>query len=965
MIRLFISILFVLSGISLFSQEFNYKNYNSENSLQGSDVFQVFKDSRSNIWIVSSKGVTSYNGDKFEHYRESFVLNNPVWEVFEDENNILWLEYFNGELSYIEKGVFRKYKYNSVLKNYVLKNNLGYNRYYHVDKSKNVFIKFAEGNIVKIEHSGVTKLNYGYNSLFDSIKFKSDKYRIIKSYKGDKFGSLNYIINLKNQISKIENIDNYTPISIKFKQFRVVVDENRLHVFNKLHQNVKTKTFNSEIIFVTTTLGEKLTVGLKSGGLIAFEDDHLDKTYIKLLPEYSISSIQEDNEGGIWVSTLENGVYYFPNLKIRILNKKNGLSADKVDKLCSTKRGVIIPDLNVDYNIFDLEKLKKIDVNHHGKFKMCAGIKEVDNKMFVSYYDRSFNSRTFIVEDDKIQWQGKIDIHNALKLNGDYYLYGQKQLIHLRDYKIHRVDKAREFNKVFSVTPKNDSIIWLATNIGLHEYNFNDFSYKKITVKGINENATIKKVLYKNSTLTLSTQFDGIVIVRDNTTKYINKSNGLTSNNIRDFKYDRNYLWIATNQGAFRYNLISEDILNFNTDNGLISNNVKDIEVFKNHVFVATDKGVSYFKNDINLSPFPIMFEHICYKGKQCDSLGFHEVCRHSSDLKIFFRAVSFSNSGNIEYIYKLEGYDKNYHSTLNTFVEYVNVPPGTYTFKLKARSNTGVESDRELEKTITIKADLYQMFWFRIVVAILVLGVMAFVFYLVYLSRLKMIRNRVDITTKINMYRQQALSAQMNPHFLFNSLNSVMNFIMENDKYKSRKYLSKLGVLMRRILNNSQESWITLDEEIEALNLYVEMELMRFSNSFEYKLNIDEDIDLEEINVPPLLIQPYVENAIHHGLRPGKEKGVLKLNIYAKNNKAYIEVKDNGVGRKQGILNTQKRCRVYKSHGTNITEKRIEVFSKIYKSDLKINIKDLYDGNGEASGTLVVIETATGHTAS
>ena len=185
--------------------------------------------------------------------------------------------------------------------------------------------------------------------------------------------------------------------------------------------------------------------------------------------------------------------------------------------------------------------------------------------------------------------------------------------------------------------------------------------------------------------------------------------------------------------------------------------------------------------------------------------------------------------------------------------------------------------------------------------------------------------------------------------------MNSIQNFIIKSDVKNSREYLAKFGTLMRKVLNNSQSGWISLDEEFSALNLYIDMELMRFRNSFSYTLNVDNNVDLSEIKVPPLLIQPYVENAIHHGLRLKEGDKNLTINIVNNKDKFRIEICDNGIGREQSRIFRKDNNSAYKSFGTSITEKRINVFSTIYKSDFSVETIDVYEADNR--GTKVIIK--------
>jgi tetratricopeptide (TPR) repeat protein len=202
-----------------------------------------------------------------------------------------------------------------------------------------------------------------------------------------------------------------------------------------------------------------------------------------------------------------------------------------------------------------------------------------------------------------------------------------------------------------------------------------------------------------------------------------------------------------------------------------------------------------------------------------------------------------------------------------------------------------------------------------------------------------------------------QALRAQMNPHFIFNSLNSIHRFILENNQAQASQFLTKFSRLIRLILLNSQTSFITLESELESLSLYLELESLRFNYYFSYKISVRPEIDVSELNIPPLIIQPYVENAIWHGLMHKKEKGHLDIDILEENECLLIRISDNGVGRKKAAEKAGKSATLHKSSGIRITSERI---SRLKNSDVKepkVTIHDLVYNDGTAAGTEVIIK--------
>jgi tetratricopeptide (TPR) repeat protein len=210
--------------------------------------------------------------------------------------------------------------------------------------------------------------------------------------------------------------------------------------------------------------------------------------------------------------------------------------------------------------------------------------------------------------------------------------------------------------------------------------------------------------------------------------------------------------------------------------------------------------------------------------------------------------------------------------------------------------------------------------------------------------------KQRANMQIKI-----QSLRSQMNPHFIFNSLNSVNNFISKNDERSANKYLSDFSKLMRAVLKNSDLDFVSLESEIETLRLYLELEHFRFGNKFTYALTIDESIEPNQVQIPPMLVQPYIENAIWHGLRYKEDKGELLVRFYLEGGHLFCTIIDNGIGRKKSAELKTSNQKQQQSTGIKNTKERIELLNKMYKTKLQIRIEDL-EQDGEALGTKVLI---------
>ncbi len=217
------------------------------------------------------------------------------------------------------------------------------------------------------------------------------------------------------------------------------------------------------------------------------------------------------------------------------------------------------------------------------------------------------------------------------------------------------------------------------------------------------------------------------------------------------------------------------------------------------------------------------------------------------------------------------------------------------------------------------------------------------------------LVRN-INQKKKANMVIElQSLRTQMNPHFIFNSLNSVNNFIAKNDEVSANKYISDFSKLMRSVLKNSDQDFVGLDTEIETLRIYLELEHFRFGDKFDYSLIVEPNVEVENVQIPPMLIQPYIENAIWHGLRYKDELGKLEVRFFLNATKLYCTVYDNGIGRLKSSELKTKHQKSYQSTGLKNTQKRIELLNKLHSTSLEISINDLEE-NGVGCGTLVKI---------
>ena len=327
------------------------------------------------------------------------------------------------------------------------------------------------------------------------------------------------------------------------------------------------------------------------------------------------------------------------------------------------------------------------------------------------------------------------------------------------------------------------------------------------------------------------------------------------------------------------------------------------------------------------------------------------------------FAAIDYTNPESNRHLFMLENYDNNWQPAgSDRRASYFNIPPGKYVFRVKATNSKGAWAEKKIN--IIILPPWWQTWWFRII-AIICIGTIFYNLirwrmkqkFRLQLERSEKERQMAELKQKATELEMQALRAQMNPHFIFNSLNSINRFILQNNRLQASEYLTKFSKLVRMILQNSQASLITLESELESLGLYLEMEALRFNYHFDYKISVPKDLDIEVLKVPPLIIQPYVENAIWHGLMHKEEKGQLDIEVSQEDDHLYFKITDNGIGRKKASELASKSATKHKSMGLRITANRIAMMQQSGEEESPVTINDLVEPDGTAAGTEVIIK--------
>jgi hypothetical protein len=449
--------------------------------------------------------------------------------------------------------------------------------------------------------------------------------------------------------------------------------------------------------------------------------------------------------------------------------------------------------------------------------------------------------------------------------------------------------------------------------------------------------------------------------------KTINADNGLPGNYIHDIKTDsRQNIWIATLSGLYRF---TENKKVINTYNVRTFTKADGIDIPNwNLAFLETDSlqnvwlGVAngIFKINtaaINEFAFPpaVLINNVrvlnsdnaenhINSGFKADQYNTTFSYRQN-DIGFYFNGINLNNSF-IQYAYMLKARDKSWVSNQkNSEAIYYNLAPGKYTFMVKAINDSGLES-KVAEYSFTIIPPFWQTGWFRLLIALLAIAIIYW--FIKKRDALREKENRVAL--QMSELKLTALQSQMNPHFIFNSLNSIQNYILQQKPVDAARYLSKFSKLMRRILDQSFNNLTPLNEIVQTLRMYMELEAFRFHNEFNWEVKVEDSVSISDVKLPPLLLQPYVENAIIHGLMPKDGDKQLLISIYIKENILHCVIDDNGVGRGNKLASAEGHI----SRGQKLTTDILLTMKQLLHSDAQIIITDKKNEQQNATGTKV-----------
>jgi ligand-binding sensor domain-containing protein len=960
---------------------YKFEKFTTKNGLPNNDVWHCAEDSEQRIWFLSYANAFFYFDLKDNKFH---VISNPFKE-YHDTHTACFIQEGKNNMK-------------------VIFNNI----------ADNISIKLPNNIILKRIKKSIPVIKGGYPIEVDKthIYYSKLEWKNAKSVKGNRGWTLRALSESfqHNLLHKTHVLPELKKIKRNFWEKVISIefdDDKTIYGSNDSISYFKNKKFLSKplrelsnypndiltLILSTGNLNKKLIITEKDIFII---DEKLERERsLDFIKDFNVNTIFFDSENNLWLCTKNQGIFLLSkksiDSKVYDLSKQsiNTLAKDKFNRVwMGTNTGKIY---NIDHKKaiiqqrFSLEP--KISIKKITTYDRNLSITWNSPMISIIPIDKLGGNKTLQINEISIYNNSEKIIHNA-NVGEILTGYSIKSLEFISENEIimgssgdmikmfiskssYRLKKYLPYTKIITVIPILKDV-YIGTNKGLLKLSSNEkierFDDFKATYPIVSKPISCFADDTQNA---LWTGTDGYGVYRfyKNHISKIPELDGMIINYLYSEK-ENNRIWVATNEGIFLLKLdLSLSTFRYylqkiSLAQGLPTLEVNCMVVRDNDLFVGTSKGLAILpiQNIIEAqsqsTPTPLIIKNIKINRQDETVSNYYNLNYRQNNLDIEFVALSFKSDKNIKYDYKMgsDNSDTLWHSVKDLHKEFSLLAPGKYEFSLRAFDIDGNPTQSVKPIIFVINSPFWDTIWFKILLILLILFLTIFYFYLRTRNIQKKEEEKTQINKKFAELELQALQAQMNPHFVFNALSAIQNFILNNDVEEATDYLSRFSRLMRLFLESSRNKYIALSEEKVLLEYYIQLEQLRFKDKFTYQIVLEEGVSLDT-EIPSLLLQPFVENAINHGLvYKNTNDGYLNINFSKENNKLICIVEDNGIGRNEAAEIKNKSLKPYKSRGTEITEERLRSLEFIESTKIEIDIFDKIDENSIPQGTKVTI---------
>ena len=968
-------LLLMLGGSSAAQQPFSI-NYQAKEGLFSNYIYFVYQDSKGYIWVGSDIGVSRFDGSSFTNFNTAHGLSdNEVFSMLEDHKGRLWFATLNGKPCFYQNGVIYSEKNLPLLKQC----NVG-----------GLVIRMFEqrnGNITFCSTLKILSVNLE-SGLRQEIPFKDGLFDAWENEDGTIGCMSNGSLLTLNKTSIVFNKTLpliQTPVrALPLGDTIVISSSNKIILFTRqtgqILQTLPLLEEGNEIVDLRFKNGQ-IWLGTRKGSF-SYEYPSFQPLHC-YLPGRSVTSVLEDREGGWWFSTLEEGLFYVPAPDILHFTTSEGLFYNRIICLSRDASGRLwIGSEGSTFSIFDGKKIKTrqilretvknkniLNIRHlpDGSTLVIgkAGILILRNGSEQFLYQRAADIN---IDAQGDYWAGLAGLYRIKKEQIPLKIYPPERLNQAEGYQLYSIAPSQRLSdlRVEKIEFDQHNQIWLAASTGLYT-GIDSAHYKQVLpyiTRDILFDAS-RQVLWA-----LSESKGLFAIQNGRVTDSISIANSRGDVICRDLCLDsEGHLWIGSAGGLFE--VTGEPgqlhLTNYWGVYGLGGEKINAVEVIGDHIFIGKDDGLLRIPKSIlnySVPSPPVWIRSVrvnntarLFAGNEPLAMKFGE-----GSVSIEFEGLSFREVQNIRYRYRLTGLDDNWRETGNEAIEFAALRPGQYTLEVFSINGSGIPSAQPAVLQLHVLPPFWMRAWFLLLIAVCIAA--AVVAYIRW--REKRLRSAFEVARKLtessreNAELQQkntglrmlALRLQMNPHFIFNALNTIKGYYSLDKVVEANAFISRFARLLRLNLDYS-DAMIPLEYEMELLHIYVQLSQTRYPGKIALDVYVDPALQPMDILIPSMLVQPFVENAVIHGLVPKKGSGRIFIGFYQKNGAIQVCIKDDGIGR---VASAQLQLRnMHKPIATQITTDRLRL---LYPGTAEepVTIRDLYDDKGAAAGTEVLL---------
>jgi ligand-binding sensor domain-containing protein len=940
------TVLAIFFSFGSMAQQFGYINYSVNDGLLSSTVYCISQDSIGKLWFGTQYGVSVFNGNHFENIdRDQGLKETEVFLTYHDSKERVWLLSFGNNLYYYEKG-----KVKSVTHKRRIAMDLQFSG------TRKVF-EDSKGNIWLI---GRYLYRVANDTAFEIMKPGIYPFQLMeRSDTIYSMGSTGILPVINDTIyPTVYSRPNSIMSSIRF----ACAVQNKFYIY---HQNIITVVqFDNDgalheleikhsdypinrIRFLDNRYLWILTLG---GGYCI---DFVTNDTLKYLEGKSVSDVLIDKEKNTWLTTLNEGVFRFGYPGVKILDQAHGLSSSGIMSVAGDDKNVWFGTHNGVVYRLNGNNIRKIDLlglsNNGRVLDMDIGNGELYCATDYGLFSVNINTdkKTDVIPSfgtksvsasNKMIIAGTPSFGYFISKPGVYRLMWNKRST--------------------SIYIDSDDMLAVGTLEGLYFSGTDSLSTLHIR-KNYELNERINYIRRDvRGVLWVATHSAGVFAFDGKKSYRFSRQNGLLSNSCRHVFINKvdNSVWVSTNKGINRITVRDLGVNDFSltsytSEDGLPTDDINQCFVRNDTLWAATSNGLAIVPTS-KQAPVqrPQIFLNSFIAGERQYINESNVVLPHSSNtVEISFSGLSLSAGKLIKYKYRLAGLDNKWLTTSENAVRYAGLSPGNYKFEVYAIHPKGVLSKTTGQINFVIEKPFWLTWWFAsVIIVFLVLSITA-----IFIYRLKQVRKEERIKNRLLQSEITSLRSQMNPHFIFNSLNSIQDFIFRNEKEYANDYLVSFSSLIRLVLDNSSSNYTTIAKECEFLELYLKLEQLRFNNKFDYEISVDHKLNPELVEIPTMILQPVVENSLLHGIAPKKERSLLKVRFEGDHKSITCSIEDNGVGRKK--INSEKiPLHRHSSFGLQAIYDRINILNSMQPRHINFALIDLQDINGLPSGTSV-----------